>query len=142
MRATPLIAWLFVAVVGMSCIDASVGCAQGNERVKVVRNDQARRVDVYVDDEIFTSYIYPTTIKKPVLYPIRASSGVIVTRGFPLEPRPDERVDHPHQVGLWFTYGDVNGLDFWNNSDAIPPENAPKMGTIVHRAVRKTEDGA
>src|SRR5437660_12778976 len=39
-------------------------------------------------------------------------------------------------------YSDGNGLDFWNNSDAIPPARAPKMGTIVHRAVRRTEGGA
>src|SRR4051812_34523931 len=124
----PFLRSLIVACVWMSVADARVAMSQDKERVKVVQNDGARRVDVYVNDELFTSYIYPTTIKKPVLYPIRASSGTIVTRGFPLEPRPGERVDHPHQVGLWFTYGDVNGLDFWNNSDAIPPENAPKMG--------------
>ena len=141
MRAAVLLRSLLVVCVCMAAGDARVTSAQGRERVKVVQNEQARRVDVFVDDEIFTSYIYPTAIKKPVLYPIRASSGTIVTRGFPLEPRPGERVDHPHQVGLWFTYGDVNGVDFWNNSGAIPPEDAPKMGTIVHRAVRKTENG-
>ena len=31
---------------------------------------------------------------------------------FPLYLRPGERIDHPHHVGLWFNYGDVNGLDF------------------------------
>src|ERR1051326_9403084 len=110
-------------------------------RVEVVRHDAQRRVDILVDGKPFTSYIYPTTLKKPTLYPVRAASGVVVTRGWPLEPRPGERVDHPHQVGLWFDHGDVNGLDFWNNSDAIPPERAAKMGTIVHRAVRRAESG-
>ena len=57
----------------------------------------------------FTSYIWPTTLKKPVLFPIRTAKGTLVTRGFPLDPRPGERVDHPHHVGLWFNYGDVNG---------------------------------
>jgi hypothetical protein len=89
----------------------------------------------------FTSYIYPTMLKKPVLYPLRASSGTVVTRGWPLDPRPGERVDHPHHVGLWFNYGDVNGLDFWNNSDAVPAKNAPKMGTVLHRSVRRMESG-
>ena len=23
---------------------------------------------------------------------------------------------------MWFNYGNVNGFDFWNNSDAIKPE--------------------
>src|SRR6266516_7597794 len=110
-------------------------------RVDVVPRPAERRVDVLVDGKPFTSYIYPTTLKKPILYPLRAASGAAVTRGWPLEPRSGERVDHPHQVGLWFDYGDVNGLDFWNNSDAIPAARAPKMGTILHRAVRRAESG-
>ena len=65
-----------------------------------------------------------------------------MTRGFPLEPRKGERVDHPHHVGLWFNYGDVNGLDFWNNSDAIPADQAPKMGTILHKRVVEAKSGA
>src|SRR6266513_3784030 len=111
-------------------------------RVDVVPHEDLRRVDVLVDGKPFTSYIYPTTLKKPTLYPVRSASGIVVTRGWPLEPRPGERVDHPHQVGLWFDHGDVNGLDFWNNSNAIPAERAPKMGTIVHRAVRHAESGS
>src|SRR6185295_6306919 len=84
----------------------------------------------------------PSTLKKPVLYPLRTAKGTAVTRGFPLDPRPRERVDHPHHVGLWLNHGDVNGLDFWNNSDAIPAEQAPKMGTIYHRKVLSAKSGA
>ena len=65
-----------------------------------------------------------------------------MTRGFPLEPRPRERFDHPHHVGLWFNHGDVNGLDFWNNSYDIPADRAPKMGTILHKRVIETKSGA
>ncbi|HEV8265987.1 MAG TPA: PmoA family protein [Gemmatimonadales bacterium] len=110
-------------------------------QVDVVARDAERRVDITVDGKPFTSYIYPTTLKKPTLYPLRTAAGKTVTRGWPLEPRAGERVDHPHQVGLWFTHGDVNGLDFWNNSDAIPAARAPKMGTILHRAVRRAASG-
>ena len=42
---------------------------------------------------------------------------------------------------LWFSYGNVNGVDFWNNSSAIKPEDAPKMGTILHRAVNGSSSG-
>ena len=110
--------------------------------VEVVPHAAARRVDVLVGGKSFTSYIWPTTLKKPVLYPLRSASGTVVTRGYPLEPRPGERVDHPHHAGLWFNYGDVNGLDFWNNSDAIKADAAPKMGTIVHRSIRGSTNGA
>ena len=110
--------------------------------VDVVKHEADRRVDILVGGKPFTSYIWPTTLKKPVLFPIRSAGGVVVTRGYPLEPRPGERVDHPHHAGLWFNYGNVNGLDFWNNSDAIKAEAAPKMGTIIHRSVRASTSGA
>ena len=130
------------ALVGLVVAPVMVLMAQQTPRVRVSADDGNRRVDVTIDGQPFTSYIYPASLKKPVLYPIRAASGGVITRGFPLDPRPRERVDHPHHAGLWFNHGDVNGLDFWNNSNAIPPDRAPSMGTIVHRRVIKAESGA
>jgi methane monooxygenase PmoA-like/3-keto-disaccharide hydrolase len=113
----------------------------GARGIQIVANEKAQRVDITVDGTPFTSYIWPNTLKKPVLYPLVTSRGTAVTRGFPLEPRAGERVDHPHHVGLWFNHGDVNGLDFWNNSDAIPAEQAPKMGTIRHKRIVEAKSG-
>jgi hypothetical protein len=39
------------------------------------------------------------------------------------------------------TYESVNGVDFWNNSDAIKREDAAKMGTIVHRRIVSAKSG-
>src|SRR5689334_7663267 len=111
------------------------------DHVQLTVNDTARRVDVAIDGKPFTSYIWPDTVKKPVLYPIRDAQGTLVTRGWPMDPRPGERVDHPHHVGLWLNYENVNGIDFWNNSDAIKKEDAPKMGTIVHRRIVSAKGG-
>src|SRR5215213_753140 len=116
--------------------------AADGPRIQVVPNDAGRRVDVTIDGKPFTSYIYPMTLKKPTLFPLRTASGTVVTRGFPLDPRKGERVDHPHHVGLWLNHGDVNGLDFWNNSDAIKPADAAKMGTIFHRKIISAKSGA
>ena len=90
----------------------------------------------WIENELFTSYIYPDNIKKPVLYPIKTSSGKILSRGFPLEDIPGERVDHPHHVGHWMNYGDVNGLDFWNNSTARPEEDSHLYGSIFHKEIK------
>lgn len=109
--------------------------------VKVAADEANRRVDITIDGEPFTSYIWPTSLKKPVLYPLVDDEGVTVTRGFPLAPRPGERVDHPHHAGLWFNYGNVNGFDFWNNSDAIKEENRSKMGTILETKIVSTKSG-
>ena len=130
-----LAAIMILCAVGASRIKTS------NGGVRVVANEAARRVDVSIDGQPFTSYIWPDTIKKPVLYPLRTAAGTIVTRGYPLDPRAGERVDHPHQVGLWFNYGDVNGIDFWNNSDAIKPEERNKYGTIRHVKIKRAVSG-
>jgi hypothetical protein len=131
-----------VLLAGAAWVMAGAGQATGEKGVRLVRDDAKQRVDVFVDGQPFTAYIWPATQKKPVLFPIRTAKGTLVTRGFPLEPRPGERVDHPHHVGLWFNYGDVNGADFWNNTDAVKPEDRPKFGTIVHRAVTAVRSGA
>ena len=110
--------------------------------VTVTAKEAERRVDVAVGNKPFTAYIWPETLKKPVLYPLRSAKGILVTRGWPLDPRPGERVDHPHHVGLWLNYESVNGIDFWNNSTAIKPAEAPKMGTIVHRRIVSASGGA
>jgi hypothetical protein len=115
--------------------------ASGQYVVQVTPHEADRRVDITVDGKPFTSYIWPTNQKKPVLYPIISDAGTTVTRGFPLQPRPGERTDHPHHAGLWFNYGDVDGLDFWNNSDSIKANVRSKYGTIVHRAIRGTHSG-
>ena len=115
---------------------------RAGDRIAVTVNEQQRRVDISIDGRPFTSYIWPERLAKPVLYPLRTAQGTIVTRGYPLEPRAGERTDHPHQVGLWLTYENVNGIDFWNNSDAIKPQDAPTMGTIRHRAIVSARGGS
>ncbi len=109
--------------------------------VQVTPNVEQRRVDITIDGAPFTSYVWPTTLKKPVLYPLIAPGGIEVSRGFPLAPRPGERVDHPHHAGMWFNYGNANGFDFWNNSDAIKPEDRGKMGTINQEKIVSTKSG-
>jgi hypothetical protein len=138
------VALSFGAVITTLLLVCCVAAKQNptGERIKVVANEEARRVDISIDGKPFTSYIWPATLAKPVLYPLRSPTGTIVTRGFPLEPRLGERVDHPHHAGMWFNYGNVNDFDFWNNSEAIKPEDAPKMGNVVQRAVVSAKSGS
>ncbi len=110
-------------------------------QVRIEKHEATRRVDIFIDGQPFTSYIWPETLKVPVLYPLRTSQGTIVTRGFPIDPRPGERVDHPHHVGFWLNYGNVNRVDFRNNSTALPPERQSKMGTVVHQRITRAVGG-
>jgi hypothetical protein len=113
-----------------------------SERIQVSPNEAEQRVDVIIDGQPFTSYVWPTRLAKPVLFPLRSAKGTVVTRGFPLEPRPGERVDHPHHAGMWMNYESVNGIDFWNNSEAVKAQDAPKMGTIRQTAIVAAKGGA
>ena len=130
-----------LAALFFICFLAPATAPQDRGHVQIEVNEQARRVDVTYDGKPFTSYIWPENLKKPVLYPLRTAKGTIITRGFPLEPRPGERTDHPHQVGLWLTYETVNGFDFWNNSEAIKGAGVLKMGTILHRKIEFARGG-
>jgi hypothetical protein len=111
------------------------------QNVKLVKDDAKQKVDVLIDGKLFTSYCFPSNMEKPFLFPVFAPNGSVVTRGFPLTPRKGERVDHPHQVGIWFNHGNVNGLDFWNNSSAIPSEKKNDYGHIVVKKIVKAESG-
>jgi hypothetical protein len=108
-------------------------------KIKLVRDDAKQKVDVMVDGKLFTSYRYPSDLEKPFLFPVISPNGSIVTRGYPLEPRKGERVDHPHHIGLWFNHGNVNGLDFWNNSSAIPAGKKDAYGHIVVKQIVKAK---
>jgi len=114
---------------------------QMKKGVQVTPDEAQRRVDITIDGKPFTSYLWPTSLKKPVLFPLVAPNGVTVTRGYPLTPQLGERVDHPHHAGMWFNYGNVNGFDFWNNSDAIKPENRDKMGSIYQVKILSAKSG-
>ena len=109
-------------------------------RVTFANDTVNKKVDVKIEGELFTSYVYDGQTPKPILYPIVTKSGKTVTRGFPFVPRPNERIDHPHHAGLWFNYGDVNGFDFWNNSYAIPVHEKHKYGTIYHQDILEMDE--
>ena len=110
--------------------------------VRFVEDQANQKVDVYFGASFFTSYWYTDAYYKPVLYPLITASGKSLTRGFPIDPFPGERVDHPHHVGHWLNYGDVNGFDFWNHSDAIPLEKKDQYGTVFHKSMQLDQTNA
>mgnify|MGYP000032066918 FL=1 len=109
-----------------------------NQPVSFKKNDAEKKIDVIIGGKYFTSYFYPgeSVLKKAVLFPILSAKGTTITRGYPIAPRAGERIDHPHHVGMWLNYEDVNGFDYWNNStNIISSLQSHKMGTIFHDAV-------
>jgi Methane oxygenase PmoA len=137
----PLLLRVVCGIAALAFLATATAYDSPGKGVQVVADETNRRVDITIDGKPFTSYIWPATLKKPVLYPMVDADGVTVTRGWPLQPRPGERTDHPHHDGLWFNYSNVNGLDFWNNSEAIPAARSAKMGTIVFDKIVSAKSG-
>lgn len=109
---------------------------------RVTFEKKSDKIDVLVGGKLFTSYFFPgqDVLKKAVLFPLISAQGTTITRGYPISPRAGERVDHPHHVGMWLNYEDVNGFDYWNNStNLIASLQNHKMGTIVHTSIIKQD---
>lgn len=65
--------------------------------VVLVDYREKQKVDIYIDGDLFTSYMYPTELEKPVLFPVRTANGTLITRGYPLDPRERrDRSSPPH----------------------------------------------
>src|SRR6187549_1429087 len=94
--------------------------AQQATGFSIKNNPAQKQVDVFYNNQLLTSYCYYDSSRKPMLFPVNTVDGITVTRSYPFKNVPGERTDHPHHTGIWLNYESVNGLDFWNNSTAIP----------------------
>jgi len=122
-----------------------LGCtsaiAQKKLNIDVKNQPDQNTVSVSIEGKRFTDLVFPDSLPKPVLYPIYAPDEELITRGFPIATRPNEPVDHPHHIGLWLNYENVNGIDFWNNSYLIPAEKKKSYGEIRLDSIVQTKSG-
>ncbi len=89
---------------------------------------------VKINGQLFTEYIIDSG-DNPYLWPIIGPTGKAMTRAYPMsKDNPTEKTDHPHHRSLWFSHGNVNGIDFWNNVNK-------GHGTIKHRQFVRLESG-
>jgi hypothetical protein len=98
-------------------------------KFELKRQDNDVRVEV--DGALLTVYRTKTG-PKPILWPVIGPTGAEMTRDFPMKEVPGEKHDHPHQRSLWFTHGDVNGVDFWSETAG--------HGSIAHREYLRLEE--
>src|SRR5215831_81913 len=118
-----------VLLFAINCFFNTYLFTQKNEQIEFVKKND-HEIEVLANEKPFTAFFYPDSLPKPILFPIYAADGEVVTRGYPIAPRPNEPTDHPHHNGLWLNYENVNGLDFWNNSYAIPADKKNLYGSI------------
>lgn len=123
----PVASLLFAVAFTAASASAQVKISQGSDRVMVE-----------IDGKPFTALFTSADTTKPYLHPIRAASGKVVSRVWPMEEKEGEAKDHIHHRGLWFSHGDVNGVDFWAN-DASQMKG--KQGTIRTRRITDLKSG-
>ena len=97
--------------------------------VEMRQTDGRLRIDVH--GKRFTEYHYKD-VPRPFFFPLRNASGHEVTRGFPMrDDRVDEQKDHPHHRSLWFTFGSVNGHDFWAETAESGAIRHVRFGDVI-----------
>ncbi|MCA9131223.1 MAG: PmoA family protein, partial [Planctomycetales bacterium] len=70
-------------------------------------------VSVIKDGQVVADYL-TKSMSKPIIWPLLGPGGIKMTRDYPMvADSKNEKHDHPHHRSLWFTHGDVNGVDFW-----------------------------
>jgi hypothetical protein len=130
-----------VFVAGVFCFTLMAGCSGGPADMEsstrapqvadaVSFEQGGDQIQVLVDGQPFTTFHYEEQWDKPFLYPLRTGSGMVISRGYPIEPRQGEERDHDWHRGIWYGHGDVNGHDFWrelgrDKTGLIVPVSAP-----------------
>jgi hypothetical protein len=107
--------------IGLLLLGALCAAPAPVEKVTIEARDD--RYIIKIDGELFTEYRFKG-YDKPILYPIIGPHGIPMTRNWPMtEATEGEAKDHPHHKSLWFTHGNVNGVDFW--------AEGPRMGKVA-----------
>jgi hypothetical protein len=124
--------FLLIGLITLFSCNRKSGSQGENEAPQITfeENSEENSINFLIDQQLFTAFRWSENMTKPVFWPILSPECYEITRGFPIEPREGERTDHPHQIGMWLTYGNVNGLDFWGNgSKGLGTKN--KNGGII-----------
>lgn len=118
-------AFLWLALLGIVTVQA-----------QVILHEKPNKILVEINGQPFTALYYGNDWPKPFLHPLRTASGLVVTRGFPLETIAGESTDHHWHRGLWFAHGDINGIDFWRETSGNEAQDK-KLPLPVGRLVLK-----
>lgn len=88
-------------------------CLAAADQPKVEVALDGKGAVVEVEGKLFTRY-HADKADRPFFFPVLLDGRLSLTRGWPVDPGPDDEDDHRHHRGLWYTHGSVNGLDFWS----------------------------
>ena len=108
---------------------------------EIAVKELANKIRVTIDGQLFTEFRYGDA-PHVYYYPLLGPGGVSLTRSWPMENPPDEEHDHLHHRSMWFSHGDINGVDFWTELPPGKSEGKHPIGKIVFEKVLEAKSGA
>jgi hypothetical protein len=123
----------------------SIGIVPAFAQVEM-RQADSDHITITINGQPFSDFYFGANYPKPFLAPLRTAHGLIVTRRYPMENVEGESRDHQHHRGLFIGYGEINGLNFWENefkyqSNAPKNFDPAKNGKIVLRKLDEVKGG-
>ena len=125
---------IHVGLLALAVTPLGLGAAGSKISVRA----DPKRIEVRVDDALFTALNADVAAQKLYLHPLMSPSGLPVTRAFPMEDVAGESTDHPHQRGVWIGSEKVSGVDFWENEPSYGTKN---QGTVTLAEVTGVHGG-
>jgi len=102
---------LVMVIASAALAEEGGGATSGPITVKL--RDGLKVATIEFNGKLFAEYL-GAGFAKPIVYPVIGPGGVNMVRNWPMKKDVDnENPDHPHQKALWYTHGNVNGVDFW-----------------------------
>ncbi|MEX2564921.1 MAG: DUF6807 family protein [Cyclobacteriaceae bacterium] len=131
------------------------GCTEDSEVESGEENKPEVKFDlnpgellITIGDEPFATYSFEDTkITRPFFANVNTPCGIQATRNFP--PQPEDPQDHDTMhPGIWLSFGDINGNDYWRNKAKVEhemfvekPKGGPGKGTFSVRNYYMSPDG-
>jgi hypothetical protein len=99
------------------------------------------RITIVIDDSPVAIYSYrEERIKRPYFAHVRTPAGVQVTRQFPPVAGQDPTDHDAFHPGIWLSFGDINGCDYWRGAAEVrheqlveKPQPGEKQGSFAVR---------
>jgi hypothetical protein len=128
---------------GSNAFSVTPAATDAGDASGVVLADDGPNVAVSVGGKPLTEYVINDG-PRPFFFPVIGPGGDLMTRAYPMKDVEGEKRDHPHHRSLWFTHGNVNGVDFWSemprHGSIKETSRITKVGGPAVGVLRTTDD--
>jgi hypothetical protein len=122
--------------------------SQAENKAEVGFQQKPGELLITIGGQPFATYIYEDPeITRPYFAHVKTPCGIQATRNYP--PQAGDPQDHStFHPGIWLSFGDINGNDYWRIKAKVEhemfvkqPEGGPGKGTFTVRNYYMSTDG-